>query len=87
MTLDIRIPIGLLFTILGLMLVAFGGVSVANAPMYERSLGVNVNLWWGLAMTVFGLVMLALAWRAKQSPARQSASTASEETPPGARTH
>ena len=64
MTLDIRIPIGLLFTIVGLILAAFGIVSLADTAMYERSLDVNVNLWWGLVLTGFGLVMLSLAWRA-----------------------
>ena len=65
MTLDIRIPIGLLFTIIGLILAVFGIVSFSDTAMYQRhSLGVNVNLWWGLALTVFGAAMLALAWRA-----------------------
>ena len=65
MTLDIRIPIGLLFTIIGLILAVFGIVSFSDTAMYQRhSLGVNVNLWWGLVLTGFGLVMLSLAWRA-----------------------
>jgi len=32
--------------------------------MYEKSLGINVNLWWGLVLLAFGLVMLWLAFRA-----------------------
>ena len=31
--------------------------------MYARSLGINVNLWWGTALTLFGAVMLWMAWR------------------------
>ena len=59
MKLDIRLPIGLMFSILGLMLVIYG--LVADRAIYARSLGINVNLWWGLVSLAFGLVMLALA--------------------------
>ena len=58
MRLDIRLPIGMLFSISGLLLVLFGALS--NRQLYERSLNININLWWGLAMLVFGIVMLAL---------------------------
>jgi len=51
-----------MFTIIGAMLVIYGLVS--PAAVYERSLGINVNLWWGLVLLVFGLVMLAFAVRA-----------------------
>ncbi len=57
-----RFPIGGMFTIVGAMLALYGVLS--NPAIYERSLGINVNLWWGLALLVFGLVMLALAVRA-----------------------
>ena len=62
MKLDLRLPIGLMFSIFGAMLVVFG--LVADPAIYARSLGVNVNLWWGLVLLAFGLVMLALAARA-----------------------
>ncbi len=62
MRLDVRFPIGGMFTIIGAMLVIYGLVS--PAAVYERSLGINVNLWWGLVLLVFGLVMLAFAVRA-----------------------
>ena len=64
MTLDIRIPTGLLFAIIGLILACFGVVS--DRAIYERSLGINVNLWWGLVLLVFGIVMLLLARRARK---------------------
>ncbi len=61
MNLDIRIPIGMLFTVLGVLLAAFGVATMAGAAggnaIYERSLGVNINLIWGLVMLGFGLVM------------------------------
>jgi hypothetical protein len=62
MGLDIRIPIGSLFALLGTLLVGYGIFS--NPAIYRKSLGLNVNLWWGAVLLVFGLAMLALAWRA-----------------------
>lgn len=62
MRLDVRWPIGGMFTITGGLLVVYGLFS--DRAMYEKSLGINVNLWWGLVSLVFGLVMLAFAVRA-----------------------
>ena len=62
MNLDLRLPIGLMFTIVGALLTVFGLLS--DRAIYARSLGVNVNLWWGLVLLVFGVVMLAFALRA-----------------------
>ena len=59
MGLDIKIPIGLMFTILGLLLSIFGLVTGGDTELYSRSLGININLWTGLAMLVIGLLMLA----------------------------
>lgn len=66
MNLDVRYPIGLLFSVVGVMMAVFGLLS--DPAIYQRSLGVNVNLWWGLVLLVFGLIMLFLAWRGGQSP-------------------
>jgi hypothetical protein len=62
MNLDLRLPIGLMFSIFGAMLTVFGLVS--GEAIYARSLGINVNLWWGLVLLAFGLVMLGFALRA-----------------------
>jgi hypothetical protein len=61
--LDIRWPIGGLFTITGALLVIYGLVS--DPAIYEKSLGINVNLWWGLCLLVFGLAMLVLAYQSR----------------------
>ena len=61
MRLDIRLPIGLLFSLLGLLLAGFG--LIANKAVFQRSLGINVNLWWGIVMLVFGVVMFVLGRR------------------------
>ena len=52
MTLDIRLPIGLLFTLLGLLLAVFGLVS--DPAVYQHSLGYNMNLIWGIVLLAFG---------------------------------
>jgi hypothetical protein len=64
MGLDIRWPIALLFTIYGLILVITG--AGADPASYERSLGVNIDLWWGVVMLVFAAFMGALAFRASR---------------------
>lgn len=65
MSLDLRLPIGLLFTLLGVLLLVYGLVS--DPAIYEASLGLNVNVGWGLVMAAFGGIMLALAWRGMKS--------------------
>jgi hypothetical protein len=69
MNLDLRYPIGLMFSIDGALLTAFGLMS--DKSIYDRSLGINVNLWWGMALLAFGVVMLAFAIRGS-SPGRQT---------------
>lgn len=61
MKLDIKIPIGLLFTIFGLILSIYGWVTGSDAEIYSKSLGYNVNLYIGLFMLVFGVFMLILS--------------------------
>jgi hypothetical protein len=61
MRFDLRLPIGLMFSIVGVLLTGYGLVS--DRAIYQRSLGVNVNLWWGLVLLVFGVVMLVFALR------------------------
>ena len=62
MKLDIRIPIGLMFGIIGAILAIFGLVS--DPKIYQRSLGINVNLGWGCTLLAFGAFMLTMAYRA-----------------------
>ena len=65
MGLDIRLPIGIIFTIYGVILAIYG--VVADTSIFqEKSLGVNIDFWWGLAMLVFGVFMGALAFRASR---------------------
>lgn len=61
MSLDIRYPIGWMFSLFGVILTAFG--LFGDQRIYARSLGVNINLEAGVGLFVFGIVMLLLAWR------------------------
>ena len=64
MGLDIRWPIGLMFSLIGALLVVTGLINGPDA----RSLNININLLWGLLLVVFGVFMLAMAWRASKAP-------------------
>jgi len=59
--LDIRKPIGFMFVILGLLLAGFGAAS--DPGLYSRSLGINVNLYWGVCLAVFGAFCLYLSYK------------------------
>ena len=65
MGLDIRWPIGLMFSLVGLLMTAYGFVTRNDAEVYRRSLGININLIWGAFLVVFGALMLFFASRRK----------------------
>jgi formate hydrogenlyase subunit 3/multisubunit Na+/H+ antiporter MnhD subunit len=58
---DIRLPIGFVFALIGILLTVFGTAS--NRAIYQRSLGINVNLYWGIVLLAFGVIMAALGRR------------------------
>lgn len=65
MGLDIRWPIGLMFTLIGVMLAIDGAVVKSN---HAISLGININLIWGVVLLVFGVLMLMGAVRGGKKP-------------------
>jgi hypothetical protein len=67
MRLDIRLPIGLMFSLFGLMLLGYGAIT-HGAAIYQRSLGYNLNLLWGAVLFAFGGAMLWLVRRATRRP-------------------
>jgi uncharacterized membrane protein len=76
MSLDIRMPIGYFFSLVGTILIVFGLFS--DPKIYERhSLGYNVNLWWGMVLLAFGAYMLARAFTAGRN----------RKNPPGSTEH
>jgi hypothetical protein len=64
MGLDIRTPIGVMFSLLGAVVAGYG--AIGDKAVYAKSLGININLWWGLVMLAFGIIMLVMAKRANQ---------------------
>jgi hypothetical protein len=63
---DIRLPIGLLFTIIGVVITVYGCLT-NGAEMYKHSLGININVWSGIFILAFGVIMLALAMKGKKT--------------------
>jgi cytochrome c biogenesis protein CcdA len=68
MGLDIRWPIGFMFTLIGVLLLIFGAATNSNADMYKHSLGININFIWGIVLLIFGVLMLFGAMRGKKNP-------------------
>jgi len=64
MGLDIRLPIGLMFSLIGVLLVITGFSNGADA----RSLNINIDLWWGLVLLIFGGLMLFGALLGRKTP-------------------
>jgi hypothetical protein len=73
--LDLRLPIGALFTTLGLIVGGYGLATAGDAARYARSQGININLWWGVVMLVFGLALLVVARRGRRSTLRPAEAT------------
>jgi hypothetical protein len=65
MNFDLRLPLGLMFTLFGAMLTVYG--LMTDAAIYKKSLGININFNWGLVMLAFGVIMLVLALRARRN--------------------
>jgi len=61
MHIDIRLPIGILFTVIGVLLLLYG--AFADPALFDRSLGINIDCWWGGVLCLFGAVMLFLSRR------------------------
>ena len=66
MNLDLRLPMGLMFSLVGVILTAFGLATNNNAAISAKSLGINANLWWGIVLLIFGQAMFQLGRRAQK---------------------
>ena len=62
---DIRLPIGLLFSIVGVLITIFG-LATRGSEIYTHSLGININIYSGICLTIFGVIMLAMALNAQK---------------------
>ena len=79
MGLDIRLPMGLMFSIIGVVLVAYGVV----ASDKSQALGLNANLIWGACILVFGAVMTVGWWLGRGKAPPPSAPADDGERRPG----
>jgi len=66
MNFDLRLPIGILFSLFGLILTVYG-VITRGSEIYQKSLGINMNINWGIVLLVFGGFMLFLAKRGNKA--------------------
>ncbi|HUK90947.1 MAG TPA: hypothetical protein VLZ81_11145 [Blastocatellia bacterium] len=73
MGLDVRLPIGAMFLAGGLLLAVYGLVTKGDPAVYEKSLSIDINLWWGLVMAVFGAIFLLLAIAARKAHQKAAA--------------
>ncbi len=65
MGLDIKYPIGLMFSILGIILTLYGLATNSDTELYQKSFQININLWSGIGMLVFGILMLVFTKKKK----------------------
>jgi hypothetical protein len=77
MGLDIRLPIGSMFTFVGALLVIYG----AARPQSSESVGININLTWGIVLLAFGIVMVLLGRRGARLGKTRPLSTGEREIP------
>ena len=68
MGLDIRWPIGLMFTLLGVLLTGYGAANRAASITRIDGQDININLFWGIVLLVFGVLMLLGAVRGGKNP-------------------
>ncbi len=68
MRLDIKLPIGLFFSIIGIILVLSG---IFNKKEILLKLNYNFNLWWGIIILSFGILMLIFYFLGKNGRRRK----------------
>jgi hypothetical protein len=78
MGIDIRLPIGILFALLGLILTAYG--ALGDTSRYRQPLDVNINLVWGFVLLVFGVLMFLLGRRSIRTVPQKDSSPTSHSS-------
>ena len=64
MTLDVRMPIGAFFLLVGVLLTIYGAVTMRDPAASPT--GIPIDLVWGLVLLAFGVLMVTLARRARR---------------------
>lgn len=78
MNLDLRIPLGMMFSFTGAILSTWGIKTNHDTALYARSLGINANLWWGLVLLAFGVTMYVLGQRSQRRAEKEPPSPKEE---------
>lgn len=81
MNFDLRLPIGIMFSTFGIILVIFGLATGKDEMYAKHSLGININFAWGAVLLIFGAFMLFLTWRASKKPQEVASKTGSSVPP------
>jgi hypothetical protein len=70
MGLDLRWPIGLMFSLIGVLLTGLGLFNASASTTKVADSSININLIWGIVLLVFGALMLlaAIAGKKKSGP-------------------
>lgn len=68
MGLDIRWPIGIMFTLISVLLIIQGLATGTGQKLLDININININLWWGIVLLVFGVLMLLGAVRGGKTP-------------------
>jgi hypothetical protein len=87
MGLDIRLPIGAMFAVIGLLVALYGLLTHGDSHIYSRSLDLDINLWWGIVMFIFGALLLFLTRRGAKAEGVHPAQTSREGRATEAREH
>ncbi len=61
---DLRLPIGIFFILVGVILMIFGLVSPTNIPNID--VHINIDLYWGIVLLLFGIPMTFFGLRAER---------------------
>jgi hypothetical protein len=66
MNFDLRLPIGIMFSVFGVIITGYGLMTSGSSIYADHSLGMNINLGWGLVLLVFGVAMLFFALKGRK---------------------
>ena len=61
---DLRLPIGIFFILVGIIMTVYSIISPAYIPHIKES--INIDLYWGIVLLIFGIPMTLFGWRAEK---------------------
>jgi uncharacterized membrane protein HdeD (DUF308 family) len=70
---DLRLPIGIFFILVGIIMIVYAVISPAYVPHIKEH--INIDLYWGILLLIFGIPMTFFGWaaerKAKNAPASE----------------